>query len=240
MLINTRPKELSNKIIEICNTENIEIENVPLSKIEFYSDEINSKIYDEVDKKICNFSNLIFTSQAAAKYGANLLNSKLCFDRAKHNIFAVGEATKSILSEQGFEVIVPKIKSSNGLIDLIKKDFPGKNLIFCGENSNMNLQNALKEQMEEIKCYKLVFDKSQLQKIPSHSAIILVYNFLTFKFIYENIDNESLKNKTFVIASERIKSKIFETFNISNIKKNIIVSKTYLDKDMLDTVKKLI
>ena len=92
MLINTRPKELSNKIIEICNTENIEIENVPLSKIEFYSDEINSKIYDEVDKKIHNFSNLIFTSQAAAKYGANLLNSKLCFDGAKHNIFAVGEA----------------------------------------------------------------------------------------------------------------------------------------------------
>ena len=104
----------------------------------------------------------------------------------------------------------------------------------------MNLQNALKEQMEEIKCYKLVFDKSQLHKIPNDSAFILVYNFLTFKFIYENIDNESLKNKTFVIASERIKSKIFETFNISNIKKNIIVSKTYLDKDMLDTVKKLI
>ena len=121
MLINTRPKELSNKIIEICNTENIEIENVPLSKIEFYSDEINSKIYDEVDKKIHNFSNLIFTSQAAAKYGANLLNSKLCFDGAKHNIFAVGEATKSILSEQGFEVIVPLVVGKADFVTAIRE-----------------------------------------------------------------------------------------------------------------------
>ena len=113
-----------------------------------------------------------------------------------------------LLIDNGFKSITPINKSSQGIIDLIKEKFPGKNLIFCGENSNMNLQNAFKENMNEVVCYKLIFDINQLRDVPKSSAVILIYNFLTFEFIYKNLVGNLIENKSFVLASERIKSEV--------------------------------
>ena len=163
MIINTRPEEVSKKIIELCDQEKIVCRHVHMSRIKFLSGPKKQQIYREVIKNIHTFSNIIFTSQASAKFGSELFNLHPGLLNSKQNIFSVGDATKKILIDSGFKSITPSNKSSQGIIDLIKEKFPGKNLIFCGENSNMNLQNAFKENMNEVLCYKLIFDINQLK-----------------------------------------------------------------------------
>ena len=166
-----------------------------MSRIECLSGSKKQQIQTELIENIHTFSNIIFTSQASAKFGSKLFNSNPDLLNSKQNIFSIGDATKKIVIDHGFKSITPSNKSSQGIIDLIKEKFPGKNLIFCGENSNMNLQNAFKKNMNEVVCYKLIFDKNQLEDVPKSSAVILIYNFLTFEFIYKNLEKDLIKNK---------------------------------------------
>ena len=240
MIINTRPKAVSKKIIELCVQQKIECNHVHMSKIEFLSGTKKQQINQEVVKNIHTFSNIIFTSQASAKFGSELFNKNPKMLNSKQNFFSVGDATKKILIDNGFKSITPSNKSSQGIIDLIKEKFPGKNLIFCGENSNMNLQNAFKENMNEVVCYKLIFDINQLKNVPKSSAVILIYNFLTFEFIYKNLVGNLIENKSFVLASERIKSEVSKIVEDTEILNKIYVSKSYMDEDMLEKAKEII
>jgi len=240
MIINTRPKAVSKKIIELCVQQKIECNHVHMSKIEFLSGTKKQQINQEVVKNIHTFSNIIFTSQASAKFGSELFNKNPKMLNSKQNFFSVGDATEKILIDNGFKSITPSNKSSQGIIDLIKEKFPGKNLIFCGENSNMNLQNAFKENMNEVVCYKLIFDINQLKNVPKSSAVILIYNFLTFEFIYKNLVGNLIENKSFVLASERIKSEVLKIVEDTKILNKIYVSKSYMDKDMLEKAKEII
>jgi len=240
MIINTRPKEVSKKIIDLCTQEKVEFENIHLSSIEFISGANKQNLYKQVIDNINNFSNIIFTSQAAAKFGTDLFNSHTGMLNSNQNIFSVGDTTKKILMDRGFESITPINNSSQGFIDLITEKYPGRNLIFCGENSNMNLQHAFKENMNEAVCYKLVFDMNQLQHITKKSAVILIYNFLTFQFIYKNLESDLIQNKFFVLASKRIESEVLKIVNDKEILNKIYVSSSYLDEDMLRKARELI
>jgi hypothetical protein len=240
MIINTRPEEVSKKIIKLFEQEKIECKHIHMSRIEFLSGTKKQQIYKEVIKNIHTFSNIIFTSQAAAKFGSDLFNTNPNLLNSKQNIFSVGDTTKKILIDYGFKSITPTNKSSQGIIDLIKEKFPGKNLIFCGENSNMNLQNAFKENMNEVVCYKLIFDINQLKNVPKSSAVMLIYNFLTFEFIYKNLVDNLMGNKSFVLASERIKSEVSKIVEDTKILNKIYVSKSYMDEDMLEKAKEII
>ena len=240
MIINTRPEEVSKKIIELCEQEKIECKHVHMSRIEFLSGTKKQQICQKVITNIHRFSNIIFTSQASAKFGSEFFNTNPGILNSKQNIFSVGDATKKILIDNGFKSITPTNKSSQGIIDLIKEKFPGKNLIFCGENSNMNLQNAFKENMNELVCYKLIFDINQLKNVPKSSAVILIYNFLTFEFIYKNLVGNLIENKSFVLASERIKSEVSKIVEDTEILNKIYVSKSYMDDDMLKKAKEII
>jgi len=240
MIINTRPKAVSKKIIELCVQQKVECSHVHMSKIEFLSGTKKQQINQEVVKNIHTFSNIIFTSQASAKFGSELFNKNPKMLNSKQNFFSVGDATKKILIDNGFKSITPSNKSSQGIIDLIKEKFPGKNLIFCGENSNMNLQNAFKENMNEVVCYKLIFDINQLKNVPKSSAVILIYNFLTFEFIYKNLVGNLIENKSFVLASERIKSEVSKIVEDTEILNKLYVSKSYMDEDMLEKAKEII
>ena len=240
MIINTRPKAVSKKIIELCLQQKVECSHVHMSKIEFLSGTKKQQINQEVVKNIHTFSNIIFTSQASAKFGSELFNKNPKILNSKQNFFSVGDASEKILIDNGFKSITPSNKSSQGIIDLIKEKFPGKNLIFCGENSNMNLQNAFKENMNEVVCYKLIFDINQLKNVPKSSAVMLIYNFLTFEFIYKNLVDNLMENKSFVLASERIKSEVSKIVEETEILNKIYVSKSYMDEDMLDKAKEII
>lgn len=238
ILLNTRPKNLSKKINNLCNLEKIELQNIHLSEIISIHIDNKSEPYKEIFQNLNKYSNFIFTSQAAVENGAKLIKLKSKLLNKNQRFFAVGDSTKEALGIEGYEAIVPKNKSSDGLVDMIKDNFPGKNLIFCGENTNMNLQNKLIANSDEIRCYKLLYAKKFIQDITSSEAVILIYNYLTFEFIYKNLDTDSFRNKIFVVASERIKSKIMNLRLKLNIK--ILVSNSSLDEDMLKTAKEFI
>ena len=104
----------------------------------------------------------------------------------------------------------------------------------------MNLQYAFKDNMNEAVCYKLVFDINQLQYITKKSAVILVYNFLTFEFIYKNLNYDLIQNKFFVLASERIKSEVLKIVDDKKILNKVYVSGSYLDEDMLRKAREVI
>ena len=238
ILLNTRPKNLSKKINNLCNLEKIELQNIHLSEIIPIHIKNNSQPYKEIFQNLNKYSNFIFTSQAAVENGARFIKLKSKLLNKNQRFFAVGDSTKEALGIEGYEAIVPKNKSSDGLVDMIKDNFPGKNLIFCGENTNMNLQKKLMANSDEIRCYKLLYSKKIIQDITSSEAVILIYNYLTFEFIYKYLDTDSFKNKIFVVASERIKSKIMDLSLQLNIK--ILVSNSSSDEDMLKTAKEFI
>jgi len=89
-------------------------------------------------------------------------------------------------------------------------------------------------------CYNLVFDINQLQHITKKSAVILIYNFLTFQFIYKNLESDLIQNKFFVLASKRIESEVLKIVNDKEILNKIYVSSSYLDEDMLRKARELI
>lgn len=238
ILLNTRPKNLSKKINNLCNLEKIELQNIHLSEIIPIHINNNSQPYKEIFQNLNKYSNFIFTSQAAVENGARFIKLKSKLLNKNQRFFAVGDSTKEALGIEGYEAIVPKNKSSDGLVDMIKDNFPGKNLIFCGENTNMNLQKKLMANSDEIRCYKLLYSKKIIQDITSSEAVILIYNYLTFEFICKYLNTDSFKNKIFVVASERIKSKIMNLHLKLNIK--ILVSNSSLDEDMLKTAKEFI
>jgi uroporphyrinogen-III synthase len=151
ILLNTRPKNLSKKINNLCNLEKIELQNIHLSEIISIHINNNSQPYKEIFQNLNKYSNFIFTSQAAVENGARFIKLKSKLLNKNQRFFAVGDSTKEALGIEGYEAIVPKNKSSDGLADMIKDNFPGKNLIFCGENTNMNLQKKLMANSDEIR-----------------------------------------------------------------------------------------
>jgi uroporphyrinogen-III synthase len=94
MIINTRPEEVSKKIIELCEQEKIECRHIHMSRIEFLSGIKKQQICQEVIKNIHTFSNIIFTSQASAKFGSELFNAHPGILNSKQNIFSVGMLLK--------------------------------------------------------------------------------------------------------------------------------------------------
>ena len=185
-----------------------------------------------------NYTKFICTSRAAVENGTEFIKIKTKLLNKNHKFFAVGDSTKEALAMKGFEAIMPIMKSSDGLVERIENSFPGQNLIICGENTNMNLQKKLMANSDEIRCYKLLYSKKIIRDITSSEAVILIYNYLTFEFIYKYLNSDSFKNKIFVVASERIKSKIMNLHLKLNIK--ILVSNSSLHEDMLKTAKEFI
>ena len=239
MIINTRPISLSQNIITLCKDNQIDLINAHLSEI----NQIMPKdIVDDWELKLTNFDtyeNLIFTSQSSAKYGLELLQSRIDTNKMNKNVLSVGLATKKILSNKNISSISPENQSSEGILDILNSSFSGKSLLFCGKNSNNNLQNSLKERVDEIVCYELIFNKDQLKKIPNSSAIVLIFNFLTLNFILENFSYKFLANKVFIVASKKIRDRAVENIKaINDLGIEIVVSEQPSDESMLKVAKK--
>jgi uroporphyrinogen-III synthase len=238
MIINTRPEVLSNKIISLCADQKISITNAHLSEIQpLLIEEVLEKSKLELSN-INSYKNIIFNSQAAAMIGISILLNQTNIKIQDCNIFSIGSATKGLLLKQDINSVSPDEPSSESLLKLISEDYPGRNLIFCGENSNRYLQKNLNEDIDEIICYKLIYLKFGLDKISSGQNIILIYNFLTLSFLLSNINHRLLEDKIFIVASQRIKDKAKEL--IENEDLRIFIAKDPSDYSMLEEAKKFI
>ena len=150
MIINTRPKNLSKNIIKLSKDLGVDLNNVHLSEIKSLISEEKKIEWEPKLSKLNDYSNLIFTSQSSAALGLEILASHISTCKINQKFICVGPATKKILSDQGINSYLPQIKSSKGILEMIKTKFYGKSLIFCGENSNRFLQDSLKETLGQI------------------------------------------------------------------------------------------
>ncbi len=236
MIINTRPKILSSKLNSLSNDKNLEVINAPLSSVEAIHTDISEQDWKFKLKNANYYKNIIFTSQASAIFG--LVNLLKHADVENFNIFAVGPATKNIITSKGIDSLTPSEPSSKSLLSLIKSNYPGRNLLFCGQNSNRYLQENLIGSIDEVACYELVYSKEELTKFLKGPKITLIYNFLTFSFLFDSIKLSIMEEKIFVVASERIKEKILEITKEINLE--IFVAKDPSDNSMLEKAKEII
>ena len=111
----------------------------------------------------------------------------------------MGEKTSAALKAIGVESISPKNQSLAGLYEIIDKN--AKSLIFCGKHSNNYIQSKLKANADTIYCFELIYNKSEILKIDNKNAdVILIFNSLTFKKIFEYCEIENLLNKKFLFC----------------------------------------
>ncbi len=235
MIINTRPKILSKNLNKLAQDQSLKIINAHLSDIQPAIEKKELKELELKLKNISSYKNIIFTSQAAVFHGLPFINKFI--NNGEWNIFSIGPATKGMLLNSGVDSISPSNSSSEDILNLIEKDYPGKNLLFCGDNSNNYLQGKLKENIDEIICYKLVYNKSALDRVSNGPKIILIYNFLTFSFLFTSLDHEILKNKIFIVISERVKDKVQNLSKSLNLR--VYVTKEPSDSSMLEIAKNL-
>ena len=240
MIINTRPKNLSQNINALCTKEKIDLTNLHLSKITPVSSKEVIESWRTKLESLQSYSNIIFTSQASASYGLAILKTKIDLIKIQSNICSIGLATKQIIEDKGMSSILPNQPSSEFLAELILEEYPGRNLLFCGTNSNRTLQKILKNNIDEIACYDLIYSDLEVASVNQGPKIVLIYNYLTFSFIHKAIDRKTLLEKIFIVSSQRIKDKIRKNFGNEVLDMNIDVAESPSDESMLKKAKEFI
>lgn len=233
IIINTRPKNLSSNLKNLSKDQGIKISNIHLSKI------VSTNLDKRSIKKIENihlYNNIIFTSQNSVINGLEIIKSLNVIDLLDHNILTTGPATSDKLLKKGIQSIFPNELSSEGILGLIRTNFPGKSLLFCGNNSNRILQDNLGKDLDEILCYEVIYLAEELKKINNNKEIVLIYNFGTIKFLIDHLDETILKKKIFIVASENIKKKLRD----GSKDLEVYVSSSPSDEMMIEMVKNFI
>lgn len=234
MIVNTRPLALSNSIKEIELKEKIDIRHIHLTSISQVQDKVNQEKWANLLANIDMYKNIIFTSRSAVIFGMQLVTEKKLKTFFSKKIYAIGPATGSELIKHNVKPIIASSPNSEGLAKDLDTDKNDRNLIFCGTNTRGHLQNELKN-IDEIKCYELTYNKVELGSFNKEKEVVLIYNLKTLEFILNNIGEDIIKEKIFVMSSQRI---LDAGKDIQNI--NGIVANDASDKSMIDAAKKII
>ena len=234
MIVNTRPLTLSNSIKEIGLKEKIDIRHMHLTSISQVQDKVNQEKWTNLLANIDIYKNIIFTSRSAVKFGMQLVTEEKLKTFFSKKIYAIGPATGSELIKHNVKPIIASSPNSESLAKDLDTDKNIRNLIFCGTNTRGHLQNELKN-IDEIKCYELTYNEVELSSFNKEREVVLIYNLKTLEFILNNIDEEIIKEKIFVMSSQRILDAGKYIQNISGI-----VANDASDKSMIDAAKKII
>jgi len=234
MIVNTRPLALSDSIKEIELKEKIDIRHIHLTSISQVQDKVSQKKWFNLLVNIDIYKNIIFTSRSAVKFGMQLVPENKLKTFFLKKIYAIGPATGSELIKHNVKPIIASNPNSESLAEDLNTNNNDRSLIFCGTNTRGHLQNELKN-IDEIKCYELTYNEIELSSFNKEKEVVLIYNFKTLEFILNNIDEEVIKEKIFVMSSQRI----FDAGkDIQNI--NGIVANDASDKSMIDAAKDII
>ena len=234
MIVNTRPLALSNSIKEIELKEKIDIRHIHLTSISQVQDKVSQEKWANLLANIDMYKNIIFTSRSAVIFGMQLVTEKKLKTFFSKKIYAIGPATGSELIKHNVKPIIASSPNSEGLAKDLDTDKNVRNLIFCGTNTRGHLQNELKN-IDEIKCYELTYNKVELGSFNKEKEVVLIYNLKTLEFILNKIGEDIIKEKIFVMSSQRI---LDAGKDIQNI--NGIVANDASDKSMIDAAKKII
>ena len=234
MIVNTRPLALSDSIKEIELKEKIDIRHIHLTSISQVQDKVSQEKWLNLLANIDIYKNIIFTSKSAVKFGMQLVPENKLKTFFLKKIYAIGPATGLELIKHNVKPIIASNPNSESLAEDLNTNNYDRNLIFCGTNTRGHLQNKLKN-IDEIKCYELTYNEIELSSFNKEKEVVLIYNFKTLEFILNNIDEEVIKEKIFVMSSQRI---LDAGKDIQNL--NGIVANDASDKSMIDAAKNII
>ena len=234
MIVNTRPLALSDSIKEIELKEKIDIRHIHLTSISQVQDKVSQKKWFNLLVNIDIYKNIIFTSRSAVKFGMQLVPENKLKTFFLKKIYAIGPATGSELIKHNVKPIIASNPNSESLAEDLNTNNNDRSLIFCGTNTRGHLQNELKN-IDEIKCYELTYNEIELSSFNKEKEVVLIYNFKTLEFILNNIDEEVIKEKIFVMSSQRILDAGKDILDI-----NGIVANDASDKSMIDAAKNII
>ena len=234
MIVNTRPLALSDSIKEIELKEKIDIRHIHLTSISQVQDKVSQEKWFNLLVNIDIYKNIIFTSRSAVKFGMQLVPENKLKTFFLKKIYAIGPATGSELIKHNVKPIIASNPNSESLAEDLNTNNNDRSLIFCGTNTRGHLQNELKN-IDEIKCYELTYNDIELSSFNKEKEVVLIYNFKTLEFILNNIDEEVIKEKIFVMSSQRI---LDAGKDIQNL--NGIVANDASDKSMIDAAKNII
>ena len=234
MIVNTRPLALSDSIKEIELKEKIDIRHIHLTSISQVQDKVSQEKWFNLLVNIDIYKNIIFTSRSAVKFGMQLVPENKLKTFFLKKIYAIGPATGSELIKHNVKPIIASNPNSESLAEDLNTNNNDRSLIFCGTNTRGHLQNELKN-IDEIKCYELTYNEIELSSFNKEKEVVLIYNFKTLEFILNNIDEEVIKKKIFVMSSQRI---LDAGKDIQNL--NGIVANDASDKSMIDAAKNII
>ena len=234
MIVNTRPLALSDSIKEIELKEKIDIRHIHLTSISQVQDKVSQEKWFNLLVNIDIYKNIIFTSRSAVKFGMQLVPENKLKTFFLKKIYAIGPATGSELIKHNVKPIIASNPNSESLAEDLNTNNNDRSLIFCGTNTRGHLQNELKN-IDEIKCYELTYNDIELSSFNKEKEVVLIYNFKTLEFILNNIDEEVIKKKIFVMSSQRI---LDAGKDIQNL--NGIVANDASDKSMIDAAKNII
>lgn len=234
MIVNTRPLALSDSIKEIELKEKIDIRHIHLTSISQVQDKVSQEKWFNLLVNIDIYKNIIFTSRSAVKFGMQLVPENKLKTFFLKKIYAIGPATGSELIKHNVKPIISSNPNSESLAEDLNTNNNDRSLIFCGTNTRGHLQNELKN-IDEIKCYELTYNEIELSSFNKEKEVVLIYNFKTLEFILNNIDEEVIKEKIFVMSSQRI---LDAGKDIQNL--NGIVANDASDKSMIDAAKNII
>ena len=233
MIVNTRPLALSDSIKEIELKEKIDIRHIHLTSISQVQDKVSQEKWFNLLVNIDIYKNIIFTSRSAVKFGMQLVPENKLKTFFLKKIYAIGPATGSELIKHNVKPIIASNPNSESLAEDLNTNNNDRSLIFCGTNTRGHLQNELKN-IDEIKCYELTYNDIELSSFNKEKEVVLIYNFKTLEFILNNIE-EVIKEKIFVMSSQRI---LDAGKDIQNL--NGIVANDASDKSMIDAAKNII
>ncbi len=234
MIVNTRPLALSDSIKEIELKEKIDIRHIHLTSISQVQNKVSQEKWLNLLANIDIYKNIIFTSKSAVKFGMQLVPENKLKTFFLKKIYAIGPATGLELIKHNVKPIIASNPNSESLAEDLNTNNYDRNLIFCGTNTRGHLQNELKN-IDEIKCYELTYNEIELSSFNKEKEVVLIYNFKTLEFILNNIDEEVIKEKIFVMSSQRI---LDAGKDIQNL--NGIVANDASDKSMIDAAKNII
>jgi len=129
MIVNTRPKDLSQKTNALLERSGKEFIHIPLTKIVKTDPPIKAMQHI---KNLKNYDVVIFTSQSAVRYGAKFFQESP-FSNINIPILAIGLATQKALDKLNLTSSIPSTFNSEGLANVIEKMGYKKCLVFCGE-----------------------------------------------------------------------------------------------------------
>ncbi len=191
MIVNTRPKDLSQKTNALLESSGKKFIHIPLTKIVKTDPPIKAMQHI---KNLKNYDVVIFTSQSAVRYGATF-----------------GLATQKALDKLNLTSSIPSTFNSEGLANVIEKMGYKKCLVFCGEKKPQIL-SLTDANIDTFPCYASNDEKNiDVSKIKSKGKlIILLYTYQSIRVLAKELPVNENQQTTLVVASKRIEDLAME------------------------------